>query len=201
MDNKIPTKGAIIMSCARNVKTKANYHARYLNLFVTGKCSPDLLAHELFPNAKEITESYAMFEATHHLPEGYEWNREGVAVVVVGDGHKPRTAAMFCHRTAWEALSVDPALAPRSYPFKRFTMNRNKVEDIKVEWGGPVVIVLPHSHAKIADCLRNITGTKRAVITMDCCVQNIIPGRAPDIEYEDPDVWSPKNIVRVWRDV
>jgi hypothetical protein len=190
------------MSHKQQDRQASRNKGRYINLFITGKCSPDLLANELFPNAKEITESYAMFEATTHLEEGFEWNREGVTCVVVGDGHKPRTGAMFAYRTAWNVVSVDPKMVPRTFNIKRLTTYRRKIEECTLDYSGPVVIVLPHSHAKIAECLKHITSlTKRAVITMDCCVNNIIPGKAPDVEYEDLDVWSPKNIVRVWRSV
>jgi hypothetical protein len=141
-----------------------------------------------------------MFDATEHLPDGYEWGNKDVLVVVVGDGNKPRTAAMFCHRTAWNAVSIDPQLKPNSYPFKRFKMYRKKIEDVKINHNGPVLCVLPHPHARIKDVLENITGTQRALIIMDCCVKNI-PPTSPDIEYVDENVWSPLNTVRVWKNI
>lgn len=186
----------------RNLKNQLKgYRGQYINNFVQCKCAPDLLLANLFPNVKEITESWAMFEATNHLPVGYEWNNPDVTVVVVGDGHKPRTAAMFAHRTTWNAISIDPALVPHKYDFKRFTMYRDKVENIEIERSGPLLIVMPHSHARISDCLKNIYSPMRSIITMDCCVPNPIEGVLPDHEYEDVNVWSPHNTIKVWNKI
>lgn len=188
------------MSHGYQQKQAAKRHSRYLDIFVSSKCSPDLLAEKLFPNAKEITESFAMFDATGKLPEGFEWNRPEVTVVVVGDGKKPRTAGMFAHRTAWNAVSVDPNLDNRAYPFKRFKKYRNFIQDIKLEFDGPVVIVMPHSHAKIKDCLTSIKAPVRSIITMDCCVKNNLD-REPDLRYNDEDVWSPMNEIKIWNNL
>lgn len=181
------------------------WRSTYINSFVTSKCAPDLLLNGLFPNGKEITESWAMFEATRHLGHGFEWDNKNVHCFVVGDGHVPRTGATFAFRTAWTVFSIDPCLVPKLYDIQRLTLVRKKIEDIPgfaIELK-KTLIVLPHSHAKIKDCLEKIVTTTetRAVISMDCCVNQIIPGKAPDVEYEDESVWSPKNIVRVWRNV
>ncbi len=189
-------------TCQANQAKK--FHSAYLNSFVTSNCAPDLLINKLFPNAKEVTETWAMFEATRHLDPGYEWNNPNVVCYVVGDGVVPRTAAMFAFRTKWTCCSVDPALRPRKYDIQRLLLHRSKIEDVEL---GPVshcktLIVLPHSHAKIKDCLNRIVSPNgRAVISMDCCVNQVIPGHAPDVEYEDDNVWSKKNIIRVWRNV
>lgn len=37
--------------------------SRYLDEFVRCRCAPDLLARKLFPNAKEVTESFAAYAA------------------------------------------------------------------------------------------------------------------------------------------
>lgn len=179
------------------------WRSAYINSFVTSKCGPDLLINNLFPNGKEITETWSMFEATRHLGPGFEWNNPDVVCYVVGDGHVPRTAAMFAFRTRWNCISVDPALRPKMYNISRLTLLRSKIEatEISSDIGKPALIVLPHSHAKIKDCLEKIQGSIRAVISMDCCVRQIIPGKAPDVEYEDENVWSEKNIVRVWNNV
>ncbi len=189
-------------SCQANQAKK--FHSAYINSFVTSLCAPDLLLNKLFPNGKEVTETWAMFEATRHLGPGYEWNNPNVLVYVIGDGVVPRTAAMFAFRTKWIAKSVDPAMRPVSYEIQRLNIHRIKVEDFEstADWGDrPILIVLPHSHAKIKHCLEKIESTNRAVISMDCCVNQIIPGKAPDVEYEDDNVWSKKNIIRVWRNV
>lgn len=175
--------------------------SKYLDWLVQSKCGADLLAAQLFPNAKEVTESVACFEATIHLNPGFEWNSPNVQCFVVGDGHKPRTAAVFACRTAWNVFSIDPVLAPRIYNIKRLNIFRKKIEDLKfVDLGSPVLIVLPHSHAPLDACLANIPGAKRALITLDCCKKQD-PGPPADIEYVDENVWSPKNTVRVWQSI
>lgn len=107
-------------------KTKKK-SSKYLDWLCTATCAPQLLQAKLFPNAKEVTETMACFEATTHLGPGYEWNNPDVTVFVVGDGHKPRTGATFACRTAWNVFSIDPLLAPLTYPFKRLTTYRAKV--------------------------------------------------------------------------
>lgn len=144
-----------------------------------------------------------MFEATRHLGPGFEWNNRDVVCFVVGDGHVPRTGATFAFRTGWRVFAVDPCLVPKIYDIQRLELRREKVENCGTfQFTSNLLIVLPHSHAKIKDCLDRITTTReRAVISMDCCVNQITPGKAPDVEYEDENVWSPKNIVRIWRSV
>lgn len=165
------------------------------------KCAPDLLANALFPNGKEVTETMACFEASNHLDSGYEWNNPNVTVFVVGDGHKPRTAATFACRTSWNTYSIDPLLAPKIYTIRRLSLIRRKIEDCELPaFSGTALIVMPHSHAPIDTCLQKIRAGKRALITLDCCVRQDI-GREPDVEYVDEHVWSPKNTVRVWRNV
>jgi len=174
--------------------------SKYIDWLIRSKCGADLLAAGLFPNAKEVTESFACFEATMHLGEGFEWNNPEVVVFVVGDGHKPRTAATFACRTKWQAHSIDPVLTPRLYKFDRMYTHRKKIEDTNGFAAANVLIVMPHSHAKIDDCLTKIQGNKRAVITLDCCVKNSLSVK-PDVEYVDENIWSPMNIVRVWKSV
>jgi len=157
--------------------------------------------NELFPNDKEITKSIGVFEATKYLPNGYEWNRDDVTVVCVGDGVKPRTTALFVYRTAWNGIAIDPELVPCDYDFKRFRMERCRMEETTLELAGKVLIVLLHSPAKVKDCLDRIKAPTRALITMDCCVNNYSDMPKPDVEYQDGPFWRPINTIRVWREV
>lgn len=179
-------------------QVKINRHSRYLDIFISSKCAPDLLSRNLFPNPKEITESYAMFEATRHLPNGFEWNNTQINCVVVGDGRKPRTGAMFAFRTAWNCISVDPDCSNSLWNVNRLSTIRKKIEDVKLSYDSNTLVVMPHSHAPIMECIRNITAPNISIITMDCCVNNRIPNRKPDVEYVDEDVWSPLNTIRIY---
>lgn len=156
----------------------------------------------LFPNGKEITESFAMYEATNHLPQGFEWNNPNVDCYVVGDGKKPRTAAMFALRTSWSCFSVDPDLANQLFPVRRLELHRRKIEECGFESDKNVVIVMPHSHAPINESLTQIVSKtgKRALVTMDCCVKHELETQ-PDVSYADENVWSPCNTVKVWRSI
>lgn len=176
-------------------------NSRYLDWLVTSKCGADMLENKLFPNAKEVTESFGCFNASKHLGDGWEWNRPDISVFVVGDGHRPRTAATFALRSNWNALSIDPLLVNKLYPFKRLELKRAKIEDMPpVHMFGKVLIVMPHSHAKVSDCLARIYGRKRALITLDCCVKNTFDVK-PDLEYDDMDIWSPKRTIRIWKNI
>jgi hypothetical protein len=84
---------------------------RYLDEFVTLKCAPDLLTAKIFPDAKEITESMAAFNAyRRHLMGRIDINNPRVLVIAVGDGIHPRTSSLFAMRTKFTCISVDPAL-------------------------------------------------------------------------------------------
>jgi len=181
---------------------------RYLNEFVRCECAPDLLAHKLFPNAKEITETFAAYNAVRtHLKE-YALDDPTITVYVVGDGHTPRTAATFALRSAWWAVSVDPKLTAKSLDLqtkiKRLDCINLPAEEVQ-HWcfphPGKVVVVAVHSHAKLESFLCNIRNEHIAVVAIPCCVPQVIVGQEPDIIYRDEAIWSPHNEVKIWRDI
>lgn len=185
----------------KNSKLKGNnkrYAGRYINRFMGMKAASDLLIRGLFPNAKEITESFAAVEACRHLP--VEWN-EDITVVCVGDGHAPRTAASFAFMSKWECHSVDPKMRDKEWNIERLTTHRFKIEDCWLSFNKPCVIVCVHSHARIENTLPYIKAPVRHLITMECCVPLGIKGVEPDVDYEDDDVWSPKNRIKIWKNV
>src|SRR5687767_13024693 len=71
---------------------------RYFDQLLSLRCVLDLLAHEVFPNAKEITESLAAVRAAFKY-SGLDSGDTSIQVVCVGDGATPRTAATFAFRT------------------------------------------------------------------------------------------------------
>ena len=174
------------------------------------KCLPDLLAYEkLFPNFKEITESFAAFRAIEKfLRYNYPLNDKNITAVVVGDGSTPRTGVTLAFRTKWRVISIDPNLRDidKYKGVQRLSCYQGKVEDppkdISFEGDNPVVLVHVHSHATIEQSLACIkTSSKLAVIAMPCCVPQLIPGKDPDFEYEDWGIWSPKRTMKIWRNV
>lgn len=174
-------------------------HHRYIDEFVTLKCAADLLARSLFPNGKEITESMAAYNAVrqHRLANLDDPN---VVVVVVGDGHVPRTGALFAMRSAWQVLSVDPVLRERDYNVNRLVCIRGKIEDNPLGFYKHAVIIAVHSHATITATLDNVFAERRSLVAIPCCVPYVhtVP---PDVTYTDKSVWSDKNEVLVWKEI
>jgi hypothetical protein len=171
-------------------------NTEYINRFIKMKCAADLLRLRMFPDAKEVTESLGMISACKLLPEEYhDKNRLDINVVVVGDGHRPRTGALFAFLTRWNCVSIDPELVETIWPIHRLKCFKNKVEDVKLHFDGPLLIVLPHSHAKASICLKNLTSTHGVcVINMPCCVPSDILNYE-HTSFKDGRIWSPKNRV------
>ena len=72
---------------------------RHIDELIGCACFPDLLERKFFPNGKEITESAAAYHYVRwHLPR-FALRDPDIAMVSVGDGHTPRTAAMFAFRS------------------------------------------------------------------------------------------------------
>jgi hypothetical protein len=177
------------------------------------KCAPDMLALRLFPNAKEVSESFGAYDAARrHLfgKHGWDPNDPGIAVAAVGDGVSPRTAATFAFRTRWTCHAIDPKMRAARWHRKarRNQMHRvelwpSRVEDLRATWPTQkvdrLVIVAVHSHARLDLAVEVLPAREVAVIAIPCCVVQELPGREPDVEYQDPGILSPKNTIRVWR--
>jgi hypothetical protein len=176
---------------------------RYMDEFVKLKCAPDMLSLDLFPNSKEVTESLAVYSAIRkHFRHIFDLSDPNVTVISVGDGATPRTGATFAYRSAWQCISVDPLLKNKKGRFnaiQRLTMYENKIEELHFVFD-KVIILHVHSHATIADSLAHIKGNERHLISMPCCVPQV-HDRKPDIEYHDWGCWSPKNKIKIWRDI
>jgi hypothetical protein len=181
-------------------KSKRQGSAYYIDNFVQSKCSADILMHGLFPNAKEITESYgALYAVGQNL--GLDYNDQNINLVCVGDGSAPRTAALFAFKSKWQCHSVDPALSAKPWESKinRLQVYREKIENVKLKFNGVVVIVCVHSHANLNDCYHSIDGTIKHVVTVPCCRPQYIKGIPHHIEYNDQDMWTPHNLVKIWK--
>jgi len=178
---------------------------RHINEFVKLKCASDLLALKLFPNAKEITESMAAFNAVRsHISRqcSAAFADDTIALVSVGDGHTPRTAAMFAFRTAWHCYSIDPLLREKEWPIKRLIVLRRKVEDEVLDLSSfsQVIVVMVHSHAPMNAVLQNIRAKRLHIMSIPCCVPHDIKHETY-LGYQDESIWSPKNTVKIWCDV
>jgi hypothetical protein len=176
---------------------------RYIENFLhKNKSASDMLQLEVFPNAKEITESYAAFNAAQHKLK-FDLSDPNVTLVAVGDGHTPRTATLFAFRTNWKCISIDPGLNTKKIPFWESKVNRltcipKYVENLNLHFK-KVLIVAVHSHANMQATLSHITGNVRSMIAIPCCIS--YDGIPPTKEYIDSGIWSPKNRVKIWRDI
>ena len=189
-----------ILSSTLSAYTRGSH--RYMDEFVQQwQSASDLLTLGIYPNAKEITESYAAFNATRNHLKFVDRGDPNVTLVAVGDGRTPRTAALFAFKTNWKCISIDPMLNESKIPFWESNIQRlkcvpEKIEDYEVT-GGDIVIAAVHSHAPLSAILENISGN-RSLIAIPCCVpyEHSVP---PSKQYRDAGIWSPKNLVKVWK--
>jgi hypothetical protein len=187
---------------------------RHITTFMRLRCASDLLALGLFPDAKEITESVAAYQAVMRNCSFLEDDKD-VTCVCIADGATPRTAALFAFMTKWQVISIDPALrekgSDRWKSIQRLTLIKDFVENIPHRFADKLVIVGVHAHnyekrpAKgeekniLTSTIIKITAKEYFVVTLPCCHDLQIPGRNPDLEYFDPGIWSDKNLVRIWK--
>ena len=181
------------------------YHKRFLNSFT----SENIIG--LFSRynnaAKEITESYGMFQAAKSVIKKIG----DYLVIVVGDGCSPRTGAIFAYFTKAEVISVDPGFnLPHWYEHydkqtkmgfepQRLTVLKEKIEDVPIDCKEkPCLVLWPHSHADMLRTnIHNHSG--RIDIAMPCCKP--IPAelmKLQHITYDDYDVLSPKRTIHIW---
>ena len=107
-------------------------HSRYVTELLKLACAPELVRLRLFPDAKELTESFAANNAARSFlyPRGAERGRvdpadAAVTCVAVGDGTTPRTAALFAFLTRWHCVAVDPEMVE----WREWKKRRGVVDD------------------------------------------------------------------------
>ena len=181
---------------------------RYLTEFIRLNCAADLMAMKIFPNAKEITESFAAYSACRkHVP--FNMADPSVTVYCIGDGVTPRTGATFAYRTKWQVVSIDPKMRNKGAwaGIERLSCVTGKAEDfIRTTRAGKVLVVAVHSHANLEASVEAVARGSYAlsVIAIPCCKpQDLIHSYTghilkPGYEYEDFGIWSPKRTVKVW---
>ena len=171
--------------------------ARYLNRLVTSSAGVRLLEARVFPDAKEVTESFAVRQAVTRVP-GLDPGDSDVVLVAVGDGTTPRTAATFALTTAWECHSVDPRLRTKLAwsRIPRLSCHAVGAEALLVR-GRTVVVAMVHAHVDVPTALGGITAEQLIVIAMPCCVPVGIDA-PPAVRYRDDAVGSPENEILIW---
>lgn len=179
-----------------------NTHDYYINRFIKLNCSSDLLGYKLFPNAKEITETFACLgsveKVIHGFDETFAKNNKEVTACVIGDGVVPRTAAFLAHITAWNCVSIDPMMRRIDWnEIKRLKVYDTKVEQVPSQEAENVLIFMPHSHAPIESCWNLYPNTKKKwLIKMPCCTHDRL--NRPMLSYKDFGIWSEKRSMEIY---
>lgn len=205
------------------------YHLEYLNQFLQLKCSSELIEMGLFPNVKEISESFSMWTALRkyifsQLSISNEKNEN--AIIVVGDGMTPRTAALCSYLSSgsWKCYSIDPLIQYDTYldmtfinkqsnttiehcllwkRIKGLRIIRDRIERVSIECEKAIVILM-HAHVHLDQTIQSINASKGiiGVITCPCCqfihFQQTFFQEKPHHQYHDLRLLSLQNQINVW---
>lgn len=189
------------MSSGNRSSTRATKGvSRHLDKFFRLNCR-DVLSC-VFPNAKEVTEAFAVYDAAKVVFGDAALHDASILVVCPGDGVSPRTGATAALRSAWTVKSVDPKMGRRwiqgKHTIKRLSCVRAAAEALT--YRAPRILVLAtHSHASLAAVLAKCEADRVDVVSMPCCVHDDIG--EPDKWWADGDCLSPANRVNVYLDV
>ena len=182
--------------------SRSDRHARntYFNALLHRSAGPRLVELKVFPNAKELTESFAAFRAAMKFREFFPPNDSSVQLVAVGDGKTPATAVTFALQTRWSCHSVDPRLRPDSRwdGVPRLRLHSKPIEAMTFE-ADRLVVVAVHAHVDAAVVRSRISARELLLVFLPCCVPAQLE-HPPDLEYEDPDVLSGARRVLIWRE-
>lgn len=209
-----PSPPALTPREPANIKN-ASAHLKYISELLSCRCAPDLMRLHIYPNAKEVSESFALYNACRrHLASRFDTKDPSVVCIVVGDGVSPRTGALMCFRTAWKVHSIDPALrvTPEYKKVRNLTLHSEKVEDVVIDVpSGRAVILCMHTHVTLecaVSSLRLPNGCDKAavgVVSCPCCqfqqIHTRVFGVTPDATYEDDGIVSAQRKMYVWRGV
>ncbi|MFW6008375.1 MAG: hypothetical protein ACOCP8_03825 [archaeon] len=175
---------------------------KYVNKFLELDCKIDLMKYDIFPNAKEITETYAVYHAIRSNRNKFSisWNwDDNNTFISIGDGSTPRTAAFFAFMTNWDCHSVDPQLnIEEKYDnIKRLHLYDKKIQEVNFDTD-VAILSFVHSHVDVDESLKSINADEYFIVAMPCCQELSIDDREPDMVYSDWGCFSPKRKVKIW---
>ena len=182
---------------------------RYINEFIGLKCAPDLLLANIYPDAKEITESMGAYNAVRScLRRDFPLNDPSTTMLAVADGSTPRTGALFAFRSKWGCISVDPNMQDKPGSLERWKKisrlhtHRLTIQDFLENqdmcYSPKLVIAAVHSHVSLQDICEAVRSHPNvAIIAMPCCIDLSLQAK-PVAEYEDWSIWSPERTVRIY---
>lgn len=195
-----------------------DYHFRYIDEFLLLGCSRELLSMKIFPDGKEITESFAVYNAIrkHLNSEYFGTNISNVTAVVIGDGSTPRIGSVLCYRTRWnQVVSCDPMMKTHENyqeKIRNLTLIKNKIENVSINCkNNNIVVICMHAHVDIQlslnslcfDTQNNCQNVRIAVIACPCCkwtdLQKRLYNTRPDLTYKDISLCSEMNTIHIWK--
>lgn len=186
--------------------SKGGSSSQYLSELLSLACGPELLKLRLYPDAKELTESFAAFNAVRkHMGSSFLPDDPTVTVICVGDGSLPRTAALFAFRTKWQCYAVDPQMRQPGVQWggiDRLQAMTAKIEDCKFS-ADRVLVVCVHAHVGLEECIAVMDWKKAlGIVVMPCCNYysrlTMSDNQTPLAEYYDTGVVSPHRLIRVY---
>jgi len=190
-------------------------------------CFFDIVRLQVFPDAKDISESYgALSAACRHCGIGKDAEKaSGVLCLAVGDGSTPRTAGLAAFLTKWTCVSIDPVLRPEwtgkhpkevrslfGYAGTLEDWVPDQLSDIAKIAGGDngvqhLMVLCVHSHNRflgsasldhIRSCLDYPPTT---LVSLPCCHLSNPQGdlgRFADVSFEDLAIFSMCRTVNIW---
>lgn len=170
----------------------------HIDYFFKCKCAGDLLNLQVFPNAKEITESMGAFiAAKKHIKIPFD--NPSITLYVIADGCTPRTGALFAFLTHWNIFSIDPNMHDKwthpDHGINRLTCLKSKIEDLPHSTlPHPDLLILVHPHVDYIT-IRSLYPTP-PIIVIPCCIQ--YPRDLTHKTYTDHGIWSIKNEVYIF---
>lgn len=177
-----------------------NVGNRYFNALLHRSVGARLVELKVFPNAKELTESFAALRAVLRYREFFPPGDGSVQLVVVGDGKTPATAVTFALQTRWTCHAVDPRLRPDSRwdEIPRLALHAKPIEEMAFA-ADRLVVVAVHAHVDAAVVRSRVSARELLLVFMPCCVPAQL-NRPPELEYVDPDVLSGARRILIWRE-
>lgn len=180
-----------------DLSDKVKLNNRYLDELLSLKAAPDIIRERVFPNSKEITESFAAFNAVKNHLKFFDIHDPDITALFIGDGRTPRTALLFAYLTQWNCISIDPKIKNIKYKAKRLKLMVNRIDDCELFTGNKIVAICVHSHAPQNECLSKLGGRYNAMVAIPCCVEY----RDFDLSYTDYGIHSDKREVMIWKKV
>lgn len=177
---------------------------RYLDEFIGLNCAVDLLKLRAFPNAKEVTESMAAFNAIRKYTRKEKlFTNPKILMLDVGSGKLPRTAALFAFMTKWMVTAIDPALdqkAMSEWNIQRLAGCREKIENyFSRPWVHTLVVTAVHAHIDLSEILEIGQACIRIlIVAIPCCKPLELKEFKPVWEYDDWGILSPKRRVKIY---